>query len=554
MKKSILTILALASVAVAGAQDPVKSVVLTDKNGNNTYYTAGDVQGIAFTPAPEYETLDQFLLARYEEKGELGLYHVELGMGAPDAEGQPAELGDVQVALMIAAPWSDSLREPKLPAGYYRVGNGQALWTFDITQSTVWLRVAEGSDGVTPLMIVDGTVDVRCENDVYDIRMELQTMDGASHDLRYKGKIVFPAGLGNFTPFTEPVDVNFTSASGRFYGNWYYPFAADLTAEFYMGEVVNGSLVEGYCLSVDFCEPKPDNEMDPNQIIADGTYTVETRDDVYEYTYLPFKYNAGKKVNLWDSEYISLTNLQYISPEGKRNLGLIKSGTFTVSENGTKFVFDFVTEEGVSVKGTYNGKPNLMNVCDNDAAQPKRPYSTIPGDHTLTWSEGTEACYYNMGHSILDNLNTYVFYICRPKMDKGQYLTLYLNTSGDEIYDGTYSLDWELISDNMIPGTKDFGGQPLFSWYGDLDKIDDEGYHTDLSCLASGTMTISSFAGSTDRKIVLDLVDDAGNKITGEFSGSITDITPNASQVNLIKKRMEHNRMEAAKAMMRERK
>lgn len=550
MKKYILTLLAFAAVAVAGAQTPVKTVVLTDKEGNNTYYNASDVQGIAFTPAPEYDTLDQLLLTRYEEKNELGLYHVELGMGAPDAEGQPANIGDVQVALMIAGPWSDNLREPKLPAGYYRVGNGQALWTFDITQSTVWIRVAEGPEGVTPLMIVDGTVDVRNDNGVYDIRMELLTMDGMTRDFRYQGKIDFPGGYGDFEPFTENVDITFTTGTGgRFYGNWYYPFAADLSAEFYQGNVVNGTFMDGYYLNIDFYEPKPADPMASDQVIADGVYTVESRESVAFNSYLPFTYNAGKKLDFMGQELITKTYLQYISPDGKRKLGLIKSGTFTVSENGTKFVFDFVTEEGISIKGTYNGKPTLMNVCDNDVREPKRPYSTIKADHTFTWAEGTQASVFNMGHCILDNLNTYSFYICRPAMDKGQYLNLFVNTESDELTDGTYTLNWTLANNNIIPGTVDFGGQLMFSWYGDLDKVDSEGYNTDLACLATGTMTISSIAGSSDRKIVLNLVDDAGNKLTGEFVGQITDITENPAQVNHFKKITEQNMRKFSKSL-----
>jgi len=530
--------MALAAFAVAGAQAPVKNLVVTDKDGNNNFYPASDVENIYFTPAPEYETMDQVLLTRYEEKGELGLYHIELGMGLPDAEGQPAQIGQAQVALMIASTWSDNLREPKLPAGYYRIGNGSAPWTFDVTQSTVWVRVAEGPDGVTPLMIIDGTVDVRTEaSGEYDIRMEFTTMDGSSYDFIYKGELQIQGGVSDFTPFTEPVNIDFDIAQGRFYGNWYYPFAADLTAEFYKGTIVNGTLVDGYYLQIDFYEPKPEDYMAPVQTIADGTYTLETRNGI-EYTYLPFRFNAGKKIDFMGAEYITKTYLTYTSPEGKRKLGLITGGTFTVSENGSKFVFDFTTNEGVSIKGSYTGKPNLKNVCDNDETAPERPYSSLVGDHTLTWADGTQAAFYNEGHSILDDLNTFTFYICRPSFDSGQYIQFSILSDKEEISDGTYPINPELVNGNMIPGALQFNGVSMFSWYGDLDSTDDDGFQTILACLTSGNMTITSQPDGT-KKIVLDLTDDAGNKITGEFTGSITDITPDPAQVRNIKKAYE---------------
>ncbi len=527
----------LAAFAVAGAQTPVKNLVVTEKDGNNNYYPASDVENIYFTPAPEYEQMDQVLLTRYEEKGELGLYHIELGMGQPDAEGQPAQIGQAQVALMIAGTWSDNLREPKLPAGYYRLGNGSAPWTFDATQSTVWVRVAEGSDGVTPLMILDGTVDVRTEAGEYDIRMELTTMDGSEYDFIYKGALQFPGGVSDFEAFTEPVNIDFERAQGRFYGNWYYPFAADLTAEFYKGTIENGQLVNGYYLQLDFYEPKPEDPMAPVQTIADGTYTLETRNAI-QYVYLPYRFNAGAKVDFMGAEYITKTYITYTSPEGKRKLGLITGGTFTVSDNGSKFVFDFTTKEGVSIKGSYTGKPNLQNYCDNATAEPKRPYSTLTDNHAITWADGTQALTFNEGHSILDDLNTFVFYICRPAMDRGQYIQFYILTDKNEISDGTYPLNWELVNGNMIPGTLGFGGETLFSWYGDLDSTDEEGYQSILACLATGNITITSQADGT-KKIVLDLTDDAGKKITGEFTGSITDITPDQAQVSNIKKACE---------------
>ena len=179
---------------------------------------------------------------------------IELGTSEPDENGDPLEIGDMQVALLLKGPESPDLLEPKLPAGYYRVGNSTVDFTFDINRSVVWVRAESGSEGMAPQVIIDGTVDVREEpNGNYDIRMELVTM-GGNIDLRYRGQLPFPPGVSEFETFTDPVDLTFTHAQGRFYGNWYYPFAADLSAQFIVGTITGGTLTEGYILDLTLYE------------------------------------------------------------------------------------------------------------------------------------------------------------------------------------------------------------------------------------------------------------------------------------------------------------
>ena len=547
MKKTIISTLALAAIAFGAAAQGSKNLVITDKEGQKYEYNDEKLDGVIFQEIPEYINLSHFLLGTYEETSTVGNYNIDFGTGEPDENGLPKEIGDVQVALVLTGTWSDVVIDPKLPAGYYRIGNGTQTGTFDVNKSAVWVRAEEGVDGVSPLVIVDGTIDVRTEDKKnYDIRMELTTMSGA-FDFRYKGELTFQSGVSEFKPFEEDVNVEFQGGQGRFWSNWYYPFASDLAALFYKGTVKDGVLTDGYRLDISFYEPKADNEQDPEQRIADGTYSVETR-EVIKYTYLPYRFIPGRWTDFLGQKYITGTRLEYYDPDGSRRLGLITGGTFTVSENGTKFVFDLVTEEGIKVTGTYNRAPTIQNFCDNEEKAPKRPYSLRTEDLTLSWAQGTEAISFNDGHTILDDANTLMFLVCVPDMTRGQYLQFDVLSKNDVVSDGVYPINMSLQHETMLPGVVEYGGEdggaPMFSWYGDLDTTDPEGYQTDLSCLASGTVTITSAANGS-KHMVFDLVDDAGNKITGEFDGPITDITPDANAVKAIRKKMERKKMRA---------
>ena len=538
MKKAIiLPSIALAAVSFAGAQT-VRNLEVTDLEGKTTRFPADQIAAVIFEETVDYMPLSHYLNSAYEEIGDASAqYIVEFGTAEPDASGNPAAIGDMQVALLMRAPRSESLLEPKLPEGYYRTGNNTANFTFDVTRSAVWVRAEEGEDGVSALMILDGTADVRAEADGrYDIRLEFVTLAGPI-ELRYQGELPFPPGVSEFDVFTEPVDVTFSNAQGRFYGNWYYPFAADMTTQFYVGTVIDGTMTEGYILEMPIFEPKPEDCMAPNQRIADGTYSVETRDQI-AYTYLPYRFTPGAYKDFLGQQYMSGSHLTYLSPTGHRRLGFITGGTMTVSGNGTSFVFDLVTAEGVSVKGTYNGTPYIGNYCDNDVKEPARPYSTLEENVVLNWDPATVAISYNEGHSILDDANTIMLMFTDPAQEKGDYISLDLFTESETVPDGTFTIDSTLAAGHAIPGAIDFAGQMMFSWYGDLGLVDDEGYNTKLGPIASGTVTISTL-GDGSRKFIFNLKDDRGNDITGEYTGVLIDGNQEASMQKKLAKGAE---------------
>lgn len=235
-----------------------------------------------------------------------------------------------------------------------------------------------------------------------------------------------------------------------------------------------------------------------------------------------FKFDAYKQVDVMGQQYITKSRLEYYGEDGSRKLGLITGGSFTVSGNGSKFEFDLTTAEGISVKGTYNKAPNIQNFCDNDTKGPKRPYSVITSDVTLDFMPETVCIFFKEGHRIIDTANLYSIWFTHPDWDKGDYVSIDLFCEGDEIADGTYTVSRNLAAGGIIPGEVDYAGQMKYSWYGDLYRVDDEGYHTWMGPIGGGTVTISTEANG-NRKFVFNLTDDRGNKITGEYTGAMID-------------------------------
>lgn len=519
MKKYIYALLAGAAL-IPSAAHAQRNLVVTDLEGNSKSFPVSEIQGVIFEDAPSYDAAPYIYYTRYVESKGIGNYTVEIATGEADENYMPSRLGDIMVSLEFTGPTTENLSAPELPAGYYLPGNGKEPFTFDVYKSVVYMRMEEGVEGVSPTMILDGTVDVRRDGNQYDIRMELTTMGGPVM-LQYKGQVPFDRGISDYEPFEENVDLTFMGAQGRFYGNWYYPFAADMTAQFFTGTIVNGTMTSGYVLDIDFCEPKPEDFFVQNPLIADGTYTVETREDIYQSTYLPYTFLPGKMIDFMGTEYVTRTRLQYFDGEGHRKLAYINGGTFTVSENGSNFVFDFTTDDGITVTGTYSGIPYVENYCDNDVKEPKRPYSTLTEDIDLEWAPGTVAMTFNDGHSILQDAYTLLLIVTTPGMDHGDYIMLEMLSAYPTLEDGVYTVGKTLTPGEILPGTIDYGGAPIFSWYGDMDAIDDEGYNEIMGPVAGGTITVTT--DGAVRTVKFNLTDDQGYEIKGEYSGDIYD-------------------------------
>lgn len=516
MKRYIVTLLS-AVLACGISAEVQKNMVIVGKDGSRTEFNRENIKEVVFKESPEYTEANTLLGASYKTNNGKAIYQIDIATGMPDDNGDPAETGDFQVALALTGDLSADASAAAIPAGYYRASTSSDLFTFDVQNSGIWIR--DNAEEVATLIILSGSVDVRVENGIYDIRCELETLTGEQVNASYKGAIQFTPGFSEYEDFDTPQNICFEGAQGRYYGNWYYPFADDLSLNFYTGEFdEKGKQVQGYWLNVELYMPKDPSPMTANKV-ADGIYKVEERSNIYSKTNLPYTFIKGYEFDFWGTIYQSGTYITYIEKSGIRKFAFIERGTITVSEEGSKFVFDLIAENGIAITGTCSGMA-LRNYCDNNVSEPKRPYSTLEQDYTMEFGPTIVCEAFNMGDYIVPDRNVFVVRVADPDYSTGDYLSLEIMTEGDRLTDGTYVVNNSLENKTVLIGQAASDGQPLFSWFADLDSTDDEGYQNTMAPINSGSFTITVSESVTT--FSFDFVDDNGHKITGSWTGTIT--------------------------------
>ncbi len=496
-------------------------VVITTVDGEKTEFETSNVNSIRFENAPDYAPLTYFIDGAYTSKGDLGIYAFTIASDAPDQWGLPPQVGDAELSLELVGALSDDYTNAQLPVGYYRAGTGNAAGVFDIQKSGLTLRLAEGEDGTNMYPIIDGTVDVTKDGDNYVVKAELLLLQGGTVAFEYNGPITFQPGMMATEEFAEDQEFTFTGAQSRFYDNWFYPFVTDMSLQFYTGEFdADGNQTEGYWLTMDTFAPKYVRTPDGTLSLADGVYSAEPREEIDNYTNIPYTYTKGHTLDFWGTLYPTGSYLNKKESNGRTFRGYIVDGTMTVTGNGTDVVFDLVTDNGKKIKATYSGK--ILFVDKSEPEKEPDYSSTLTEDVKLRFDENTVAISYVLGDYIKKGLYQVELMLTEPHMEHGDFIMLELSSSEEGLPDGVYTINNALEPFTGLEGTVDYGRQMLFSWYGDLDSADEEGYQSILSPIKGGTVTISTLSDG-GRKIVLDLQDGKGHTITGEYEGEIID-------------------------------
>lgn len=438
--------------------------------------------------------------------------------------------GDAQMVLdFYNEPDADPLNAV-LPNGVYTASTERTPLTYD--PSTTYISIMMDNELITSPVI--GTITVDRTGAEYSILVEgvLMTV-GADIKVIYEGAIQFvESETAEWLYFDTPQDVNFERSQGRYWGNWFYPFADDLGIELFQGTFdSNNTLVKGYYLHLsNFYMPKLEDYNAATIHIAEGVYAVvpDRADYIRNYA-LPFTFDRGEESVIFAETVFQGTYLTYVDKDLNINqVGLVTGGTITVSGIGSNCTmeFDLVTEEGISLTGRYQGDLNLGNYNDNDL-NPNwgaRPWSTLTSDYTYNWKPETEGYAFLLGDYIQEGLDTWMVMLMATNSageGYGDYFTTELLidvSNGFEFPTGTFNVGWDLNNYTMLPGFLDYDGNLLFTYYGDL-TMDAEGYSTATAPIVSGTVTISK--EGEEYKFVFDMTDDGGNKITGEWQGAI---------------------------------
>lgn len=518
MKKQIMTSLLLGAASVLALAEGY-NIVINTADGERHVFDSEKVAEITFANAPKYTGVHEFISAQYSVSGDLGSYTLTVGTDIPDATGEPAQIGDFQLAVTFNAAVSEDARNAILPTGRYTMGNGTEEGTFNVQKTAIYLRTEEGDNGVDALPVIAGTFDVSYKQGDYTIKCSLMTLQGDAYDLIYTGPIGFDPGIGESSPFENDIDITLEGAQMRFYGNWYGPFADDLCLQFYTGTFDDntGIQTEGYWFNIDLNIPRVSDPWSKNITVPDGVYNVEWREEAEHYTWLPYTFIPGRVIDVFGIMSPIHTYITYKAQSGAMSLGTVTEGTITVSGNGTKFDFDLVMGNGKKLTGKYSGKVPCFNFHDADAPE----MEALDHDVTLDFIPSTVAISYNEGQTIVEGLNSYLVMVEDMNEENGDYISFTLLTDQERLPDGTYEIG-KFTNFGGLKGYMTYGGGIIYSWYADLSSADEEGYQSILAPIQSGTVKISTVS-STERKFDFDLVTQKGKTIKGSFQGLYMD-------------------------------
>lgn len=450
-------------------------------------------------------------------------------------------VGDMQVFIDFYNEADSDPINPVLPSGTYEPNADFSAFSYNPSNSYVDIIVDGGELVSSPIM---GTVTVERTGPTYTITVvgTLMLLDDMEFSARYTGTLQFvQGGTSAFEYFDKDFEVTAKDAQMRYWGGWFYQFADDVGVEMFDGEFdENGSMTRGYYLHISrVLMPKYADYNAEYVPLADGVYEVTTLPDA---TYCqPYTIEHGRMEDLLGDKHFVGSYVTYVDGDTKK-VALITGGTMTVERSGESYTItaDFVAENGVKVKVNYTGELVVGNFNDNDQSEPVRPYTTLTGDHTYNFpaeSTYTAACYgeYMKKGFDLWFITIMGFNSTYPDGYGDMFTAEFVVETGgarDKMPTGTYNIALEVKDHTMFPGFTDFAGNILFTWYGDLTP-DAEGYSSQVAPIASGTVTVEE-AEDGNYHFTFDLVDDAGNKITGEWTGGgqAIDLTANASSLS----------------------
>lgn len=429
--------------------------------------------------------------------------------------------------------------------------NGVLYWTIngsfmlDADGNKIKAEGTDGISGVTPQMRVDaeGYWEVSIDNGKTwqaitdpngnkvkakgsDANIDLViTEDDTSIKIVYNGKtfIIPKSKPGKEEPVVLE-GIKFVEMSGRYFGNWYLPFADDYNLVFRSGDFdQNGNIINGYKLTIPTFSRKLADYNIPLPILAEGLYNIRKIVSL-SHENIPMTMTMGEESEFWGMKTIIGTYLEEYKDSSKTNTYLITSGTMKVShKENSEFIFDFKDNAGVERKGYYVGKYSVENFNDNDKQEKaKRPWSTLTADETIEFPSDMEVTAYFKEDYLFPSLNYWLVRFFSEKTP-GEMITLEMLTDpadGMKIKAGTYPVARTYTANTVLPGHKSFNGEIIQTWFGDLSKLDADGYSTKLGPIESGKMTVTE--SGSNHTFNFEFVDDAGNKITGTWTGVIT--------------------------------
>ena len=451
--------------------------------------------------------------------------------------------GDIQVFIDFYNEADGDPLNPVLPNGVYEANGDFSPFTYDPSSSYVDI-VADGEVITSPIL---GSVTVERTGPTYTITVEgeLMLLDNLAFSARYVGSIQFvQGGTSAYEFFEEDVTIDMDEAQMRYWGSWFFPFCDEVGIEMFDGTFdENGTLQKGYYLHLGrIFMPKYHDYNEPSVPLAEGHYDVvyEALQDLY---CQPYFFDAGRIQEYFGDNYFTGTYLQYVENGQVKKIGLVTEGSFNVEYDGTKhnIAMNFVADNGAKITLTFSGVINSVNFNDNDETMPERPWTTLDGDHEYNFPAEAEGYAFCLGEYMKPGYDNWMLMIYGanaqyPDGYGDMFTTEFVVETGgsrSSFPTGTYNVALEVADHTMFTGVVSYAGSIYFTWYGDVTP-DFEGYSSETAPIVEGTVTVED-AGAGSYHFVFDLTDDAGNKITGEWTGKVTsdDISDQVSGSSL---------------------
>ena len=521
-------------LAVAGKNSAGDSVTFTAVTENNE------------NPEPEkpfegYE-LNKMVSAVYRNDNSALAGNYEFTFGNTTELGWD---GDIQVFIDFYNVEDSDPLNPVLPNGVYEPNNDFSAFSYDPTSSYVDI-VADGEIVTSPIL---GTVKVERTGATYTITVEgeLMLLDNLAFSARYTGTIQFvQGGTSAYEFFEEDITIDMDEAQMRYWGSWFFLFCDEVGVEMFDGTFdENGTLQKGYYLHLSrVFMPKYHDYNEPSVPLAEGHYDVvyEALQDLY---CQPYFFDAGRIQEYFGDKYFTGTYLQYVENGQIKKVGLVTGGSFDVEYDGTNhnITMNFVTDNGHKLTLTFSGKINSVNFNDNDETMPERPWTTLDADHEYNFPEEAMGYAFCLGEYMKPGFDNWMLmiYATNAQYPDGygdMFTTEFIVETGgsrDAMPTGTYNVSLDVADHTMFTGVVSYAGVILFTWYGDVTP-DFEGYSSETAPISEGTVTVED-AGNGKYHFVFDLVDDGGNKITGEWTGAVLadDISDDINAANAPK-------------------
>ncbi len=468
--------------------------------------------------------LERLEHAEYASIGNnLGDYYIALSTHEL-INGQPPVGGMLIYLQMINDEDSDPLNAI-LPDGTYTTNNETEKWALVSSGSYAIVRVDDTENG-TLMGYLMGDVVVKREGGTYTLTMDftMPMFDNLAFEAEYTGPIGFVDKTVPPTPvFTTEQNVTFTSVGDcRYFGSWFYPHADDMNLYFLATE---GS--KNYRLAItSLYVPLLGNiEKGENVRIPEGVYNVSAQERSME-TYIPMELTRGV-VTETTGYGTQRSGSQLTMTEGEQTtIGMLDAGKMEVkwAGDGYEITFDFTSEDGVPLKGTYSGNIDVTSY-NNTATDPNyyimTPWTTLTGDYVLeSFADDCIGLAMRYGNYLYPDYGAWCLYVDSENGKNSNTIICEVVTdiNAEMVPEGTYNIGYTAGEFVAFPGTKAYGGGTLYAWVGDTTP-DSDGYSSVMAPLMEGTITFTKAEGEYNYTISVDAKDELGNKITGEWTG-----------------------------------